>query len=72
MEGTPNKSVQSFAGSRTEKSTGSSHHREAEQNDSFTRREYTCADFIQALRLIDQVLLFETSISFFFHVLFLN
>uniref|UniRef100_A0A0E0EQV5 DRBM domain-containing protein n=1 Tax=Oryza meridionalis TaxID=40149 RepID=A0A0E0EQV5_9ORYZ len=54
MEGTPNKSVQSFAGSRTEKSTGSSHHREAEQNDSFTRREYTCADFIEALRLIDQ------------------
>uniref|UniRef100_A0A0E0LZZ4 DRBM domain-containing protein n=1 Tax=Oryza punctata TaxID=4537 RepID=A0A0E0LZZ4_ORYPU len=54
MEGTPNEPVQSFAGSRTEKSTRASHCREAEQNDSLTRREYTCAEFTEALCWIDQ------------------
>ncbi|KAF0915693.1 hypothetical protein E2562_037834 [Oryza meyeriana var. granulata] len=53
MEGAPNKPFISFAGLRNEKFTSSSHHREPEQTDSVTE-EYTCAEFTEALRSIDQ------------------
>uniref|UniRef100_A0A0D9XCM1 DRBM domain-containing protein n=1 Tax=Leersia perrieri TaxID=77586 RepID=A0A0D9XCM1_9ORYZ len=53
MEDKSNTPFQSFAG-LSEKFTSSRHHREAEQNDNLTRREYTSAEFTDALCWIDQ------------------
>ncbi|XP_015696304.1 uncharacterized protein LOC102716900 [Oryza brachyantha] len=54
MKCKPIEPFQSFAGLSGENFTSYRHHSEAEQNDTSTTREYTCAEFNEALRLINQ------------------